>query len=135
MSMSSGSRILQSHQEKRTTVIIFGITKGRAMARMITKSRVNLEEDILNIWTIKQDLETFLQMYCDSPQHMTEDQVYNYVYSIGNILDLRMERLWDTFCQCFELDEYATDEAIAERIKLWQDRQEQEKPKKKGKKT
>jgi uncharacterized LabA/DUF88 family protein len=133
--MSLGSRISQSHQEKRTTAIIFGITKGRVMARMITKTRITLEEDILKLWNIKEDLETFLQMYCDNPQPMTEDQVYNYLHSISNVLDLRMERLWDTFCQCFELDEYANEEAIAARIKMWQDSQKQEKPKKKGKKT
>ncbi len=105
------------------------------MARVITKNRITLEEDILKIWDIKTDIETFLQMYCDNPQPMSEDDVYNYLHSISNILDLRMERLWDTFCQCFELDEYASEEAIAERIKLWQDSQEQDKPKKKGKKT
>lgn len=99
------------------------------MARLITKDRFDLEQDILNTWDLKRDIETFLQMYCDNPQPMTEDQVYNYLFSIANVLDLRMERMWDTFSQCFELDEYASDEAIEARMKLFNEQR-----KKKGKK-
>jgi hypothetical protein len=88
------------------------------MARVVTKNRINLEEDILSLWSIKEDIDTFLKVYCDHPHPMSEDQVYNYLYSIGNVLDLRMERLWDTFSQCFELDEYASDEALEARAKL-----------------
>lgn len=91
------------------------------MARITTKTRFDMEQDILSIWDLKKDLETFLELYCDRPEILTEDQVHNYIYGIANTLDLRIERLWDTFCQCFKLDEYATDEAMAAREKLMDD--------------
>lgn len=101
------------------------------MARIITKNRFDMEQDILSIWDLKKDLETFLELYCDRPKPMTEDEVYNYVYGIANTLDLRIERLWDSFCQCFLLDEYATDEAMEARQKVFESNFEQKKGKKK----
>lgn len=99
------------------------------MGRLITKTRFDLEQDILNAWELKKDLDSFLQMYLDAPQPMDDDTVYNYVHSIACILDLRMERMWDSFCQCYELDQYASDEAVALREKLLEGTK-----KKKGKK-
>lgn len=88
------------------------------MARLITKTKFDLEQDIVNAWDLKKDLDSFLQMYLDAPQPMDDDTVYNYVHSIACILDLRMERVWDSYCQCFGLDQYASDEALALREKL-----------------
>ena len=99
------------------------------MGRLITKTRFDLEQDILNVWDLKKDIDCFLQMYLDAPQPMDDDTVYNYVHSIACMLDLRMERMWDSFCQCYELDQYASDEAVALREKLLEGTK-----KKKGKK-
>lgn len=88
------------------------------MARLITKNKFDLEQDIVNVWDLKKDLDSFLQMYLDAPQPMDDDTVYNYIHSIACILDLRMERVWDSYCQCFELDQYASDEALALREML-----------------
>jgi hypothetical protein len=70
------------------------------------KTRFHLEDDIQAVWTTKEDILTFLTMYADRPQHMTEDDVYNYLFGIANVLDLRMQKLWDTYKQHFKLDEY-----------------------------
>lgn len=74
-----------------------------------------LETEIYNVWTTKDNIDVFLEMYCDSPKLMTEDQVWNYVAGIGNIFDLHMEKLFDIFKQEFQLDEYATPQQKAYR--------------------
>jgi hypothetical protein len=74
-----------------------------------------IETEIHNLWMVKTHLDVFLEMYCDSPRPMTEDQVWNYVAGIGNVLELQMEKLFDVYKQEFQLDEYATDEQKAYR--------------------
>jgi hypothetical protein len=49
---------------------------------------------------------------------MTEDQVINGLLAISNAFELYWERLFDTYKQVWELDEYASEEAKAYREKL-----------------
>lgn len=72
----------------------------------MSKTRFDLENDICAISTIEDDLETFLGIFLDSPHKMTEDELWNYISGIRHVLKLRRERLWDTFLQVFELDQY-----------------------------
>jgi hypothetical protein len=77
---------------------------------------IDLENAITNVWAVKEDLNLFLWRYLDHPQAMTEDEVWNMVAGISNVLDLRCEKLWDTYCKKFELDHYASEEKKAYRL-------------------
>lgn len=79
----------------------------------------------------KHSLDVFLQMYCDSPKVMNEDQVWNYVAGIANVFDLHMEKLYDVFKQEFQLDEYATPQQVAYREKFFAEVFKKKKGKKK----
>lgn len=76
---------------------------------------IDLEDAITSVWAVKEDLDLFLWRYMDHPAAMTEDEVWNMVAGISSVLDLRCEKLWDTYCRKFELDQYATSEALAYR--------------------
>jgi hypothetical protein len=76
----------------------------------MTSNRFDLEQDLMNLWTIKDDLAKFHWLYIDGPEGpMSDDQVCNMIMAIENILDLRMHKTWDTFCQVFEVDNYRTE--------------------------
>jgi hypothetical protein len=51
---------------------------------------------------------------------MTEDEVWNHVFSIECLLDLHCEKLMDTYCKVFQLNQYASDEAKAKRAEALQ---------------
>lgn len=61
------------------------------------KTRFDLEEQITRAWQVTEDLDLFLRRYIDSPKVMTEDEVWNVVYGISKMHDLRMQEMWDTY--------------------------------------
>jgi hypothetical protein len=74
------------------------------------KNRFDLENDIMNVWAVKDHLDKVIWRMMDHPERMNEDQVWNHLESVKNSFDLHCEALMDTFCQVFQLNEYATDE-------------------------
>ena len=77
--------------------------------------KVDLEDAITNVWAIKEDIELLIWRYIDHPAVMTEDEMGNHLAGLASALDLRCEKLWDAYCKKFELDAYATPEALAYR--------------------
>jgi len=77
-----------------------------------------LESDIHNLWTVKELIDVLIWRYGDHPDPLTEDQVINGLLAISNAFELHWERLFDTYKQVWELDEYAPEEAKAYREKL-----------------
>ena len=75
------------------------------------KTRFDLEQDILNVTSMTQDLDTLLWRIMDSPDGpLTEDDLANIIIGLRYTLQLRGERLWDTFTQVFELDQHRSDD-------------------------
>lgn len=57
----------------------------------------DLEQQIMQTWHTKEDLEVFLEAYMDGPTPMTEDETHNIVYGIACMHDLRCSRAFKTF--------------------------------------
>jgi hypothetical protein len=77
------------------------------------KTRFDLEQDILNITGMTEDLDTLLWRIMDSPDGpLTEDDLTNIVIGLRYILQLRGDKLWDTFSQVFELDQYRSNDNV-----------------------
>jgi hypothetical protein len=76
---------------------------------------IDLEDAITSVWAVKDDIELLIWRFVDHPAVMTEDEVWNHLAGLASVLDLRCEKLWDTYCKKFELDAYATPEALAYR--------------------
>ena len=79
----------------------------------MSKNRFDLENDIMNVWAVKDHLDKVIWRMMDHPEVMSEDQVWNHLESVKQSLDLHCESLMDTFLQVFELNEYASDEVKA----------------------
>ena len=84
------------------------------------KDRFNLEEDLMNFSQIIEELDILHEKYIDGPKPMTEDEVSNYLFSLHHVCKLRFERVWDTYCQAFELDDYSP----ACQVKPWDQEEE-----------
>ena len=71
------------------------------------KDRFDLEDAIMGMLVIEKDIDSLAWRIMDSPDGpLTEDDLANYLLAIKNILRLRGELLWDTYCQTLELDNY-----------------------------
>lgn len=60
--------------------------------------RFDLEQDIMNCWQVKEDLDTFLHAYLDGPE-MSTDEVSNVILGLSSLYQLKFQKLWDTFEQ------------------------------------
>ena len=82
------------------------------------KDRFDLENDIMNVWATKDHLDKIIWRMMDHPEVLSEDQVWNHLESVKQSIDLHCEALMDTYCQVFQLNEYATAEMKALREQM-----------------
>lgn len=85
---------------------------------MTNMTKIDFEYGIHRIWGIKDHLDTLLWRYMDHPEIMSEDEIANQLLAISCTLDLYCSKLFDDYKKYFELDEYASPEAIARREEL-----------------
>lgn len=107
--------------------------------KIATRTRMNLEDDIMAAWGTKEDLEQFIRLLVDMPDTaLDENDVMNYIDAIKTVHHMRMQALMDTFTQVHHLDGYGTFEDVAaymrDREQAYEEFEERTKPKKKGKK-
>ena len=70
---------------------------------------VDLESAIMVAWQTSDDLDLLYKHHGDHPVPMTEDEVGNALWGIKILHEMRMEKLMDTYCRKFELNQYCTD--------------------------
>jgi hypothetical protein len=80
----------------------------------------NIEDGINAVWGVKDVIDTLIWRYMDHPKPMTEDEMWNHLYSISCLLDLHCEKLMDTYCKVFQLNDYASDEVKERRAQILQ---------------
>jgi hypothetical protein len=71
--------------------------------------RYDLEQAIMVAWQTSDDLDLLYKHHGDHPVPMSEDDVANALWGIKVLHDMRMEKLMDTYCRKFELNQYCTD--------------------------
>lgn len=82
--------------------------------------RYDLEQAIMVAWQTSDDLDLLYKHHGDHPVPMSEDDVANALWGIKVFHDMRMEKLMDTYCRKFELNQYCTDpEKLAAREGLF----------------
>jgi len=79
-----------------------------------------LENDIEKFYSIIDDLELLYKTHGDRKTPMSEDEVASAM--LGIIAKAKMVHYWalDTYCHCFELNDYASDEVKARRLEILQ---------------
>jgi hypothetical protein len=77
------------------------ILKGVMMSE-----RLDLEQEILSVWGVKDDIRRLHWMLLDCPEQLSENDLSNMLMALENLMELRCQVLWDTFCKTYELDHY-----------------------------
>jgi hypothetical protein len=77
-----------------------------------------IEDGISAVWGVKDIVDTLMWRYLDHPKVMTEDEMHNHLHAISVLIDMHCEKLMDTYCKVYELNEYASDEVKARRAKI-----------------
>ena len=60
------------------------------------RDRFNLESDIMNCWSIVEDIKELNRCMLDR-RKMTEDEISNYLLGLETIYQVKFERLFETF--------------------------------------
>jgi hypothetical protein len=76
---------------------------------MNNDTKIDLEQAIMVAWQTSEDLDLLFKHHGDHPVPMTEDEVGNVLWGLKILHDMRMEKLMDTYCRKFELNQYCTD--------------------------
>ena len=84
----------------------------------MSKNRFDLENDIMNIWAVKDQIRTMMWRFYDHPELLSEDEQMNHIMAIEYAIELNCSKLMDTFLQVFELNEYASPEVKAKRAEI-----------------
>lgn len=77
-----------------------------------------IEEKIMRVWATSDDLEDFIMQYYEGSERMTDDEVFNTIWGLKELHDIRVKQLFDVFKRTFQLDEYSPPEVkeLRERI-------------------
>lgn len=82
-----------------------------------TKDRMDVEDAIQHVETTVQDIDALIERYVDRPDHISEDEMWNYLEGIKCVLKLRIDGLWDAHRQRECIDGYAPiDEVLHQRF-------------------
>jgi hypothetical protein len=82
------------------------------------KDRFDLENEIMNLYSTVTDLETVADTIYDSKKKYSDDELHTTLRGLANVLDAKIVRLEDVFCQVFELNEYSPEEVKRYREKF-----------------
>jgi hypothetical protein len=85
------------------------------------KDRFDLENDIMNVWAIKDQVGTMMWRFYDHPELLSEDEQMNHIMAIQYAIELNCAKLMDTYCQVFQLNEYASAEVKEMRTNMLRD--------------
>ena len=84
----------------------------------MNKDRFDLENEIMNLYSTVTDLEAVADTLYDSKKKYSADEIHTTLRGLANVLDAKIVRLEDVFCQVFELNEYAPEELQRYRANL-----------------
>ena len=63
-----------------------------------TYDTFNLEEEIMNVWQTKDDLDAIAERHYDDPDGpMTEDEIANDLIGLAELHETRCKKLWKVF--------------------------------------
>lgn len=75
------------------------------------KDRFNLEDEINTLYSFSQQLGTLSEGILE--HNLTTDETINVIEGMRVMLNLQAQKLHDTMCQCFNLDNYRQTNNIA----------------------
>lgn len=88
------------------------------MADISPVDHYKIEDAIMRFWSVKDHVRLLTQRYIDYPEPMSEDEMHNQLAALETMIELYVDAAMDTYCQAFQLNEYASDEVKAKRKEL-----------------
>lgn len=73
----------------------------------MNKDRFDLEEAIQHVWATVEDIRTVNEMMYDSDMVWDDDKRWNVMEGLAAVMACKCEKLWVTFKQVHEIDEYS----------------------------
>lgn len=68
------------------------------------KSRFDLEQEINQLYNFADQIDLVCEGILE--HNLTNDEITNALYGIKTLLNLQTNKLHDTMCQCFNLDNH-----------------------------
>lgn len=70
-------------------------------------TRFDLEQQIMECWSVVDDIKTFMPWVYDSPRETmpSEDDQMNYLIGLTTIYQVKFERLFETYEKCIKQGE------------------------------
>jgi hypothetical protein len=72
------------------------------------KNRFDMEDEITNLYTFSKQCEILSEGILE--QDLSKDEIVNALEGMKVMLELNINKLMDTMCQCFHLDSYNNNE-------------------------
>lgn len=76
---------------------------------MKTPNYTKIEDKIMRAWSTSDDLEDFIMQFYEGTKTMTNDDVFNIIWGLKELHDIRCQQLFEVYKQVFQLDEYNPD--------------------------
>jgi hypothetical protein len=74
------------------------------------KDRFDLESEITSLYSSADDLKTVAEMILDSDMIYNKDRIWNTLWGLAEVMEAKVNKLEDTFCQVYQLNGYAPEE-------------------------
>jgi hypothetical protein len=75
------------------------------------KTRFDLEDEISTLYSFAKQLETLNEGILE--YDLSSDEISNVVEGLRVMLELHAQKMMDTMCQCFQLDNYRGNESFS----------------------
>jgi hypothetical protein len=75
------------------------------------KDRFNLEDEINTLYSFSEQLGTLSEGILE--HGLTTDETVNVIEGLRVMINLQAQKLNDTMCQCFKLDNYTYNDEVA----------------------
>jgi len=80
------------------------------MAALFEKTRFDVEDEIMQIGNFSEMIKNYADMLYDGTWKQTEDDVHTTLSGFANLLIGHSEKMMDTHCKHYELNQYASPE-------------------------
>ena len=83
------------------------------MAELFEKTRFDVEQEIMELHSFASIIQNYADMLYDGEWKQTEDDVHTTLSGFANLLIAHSEKMMNTHCKHYGLNQYATPEQKA----------------------
>ena len=80
------------------------------MAALFGKTRFDVEQEIMELHSFSEMIKNYADMVYDGTYKQTQDDIHTTLHGFANLLIGHSEKMMDTHCKHYELNQYASPE-------------------------